>query len=195
MATTTISKPMSIMMTLVANEDVEPLSEANITINEHSTYPDNIMLTLLWVTQMRVRFPADKHDPYSLSNFQQALDKHGIHGYQQIMEDFWALYQPAFDSQRKLLKILLATPAIVNSMPPESTCPRCDQHVWQHQQDSDIVERPNPLYCLNCGQLFKYTELGDLWVKEIAHLDRMVQRITGQQVTRQQLKEVPLASW
>ena len=188
----TISKCMNIDMTLVADEDQEQLDSAHIDINENSSYPDNIMLTMLWVTQMRVSFPADKHDPYSLSNFQQALNKHGIHGYQRVMEDFWSLYAQAFDSQRKLLKILLAPPAIVNSMPPESTCPRCDHHVWQSKQDSEIPERPNPLYCLNCGQLFRYTELGDLWVKEIAHMDRIVQRITGQQVTHQQLREVPI---
>lgn len=72
------------------------------------------------------------------------------------------------------MKFITASPKPVDGMPPVSYCPRCRALIWsdttqryingQHEADAEYYRRileiyrnnPDPLFCHNCGQRFKY---------------------------------------
>ena len=72
------------------------------------------------------------------------------------------------------MKFITASPKPVDGIPPVSYCPRCRALIWpdttqrwingQHEADAEYYRRileiyrnnPDPLFCHNCGQRFKY---------------------------------------
>lgn len=72
------------------------------------------------------------------------------------------------------MKLITASPKPVDGIPPVSYCPRCGALIWpdttqrcingQPENDAEYYRRileiyknnPDPLFCHNCGQRFKY---------------------------------------
>lgn len=177
MATTIITKNMRVAQGLVEPENEEIYTNATITINTDIEYPDNILLTLLWITEQKATFNPDKQDPLSLSHFQQALDKYGAENYQKIVEEFWGLYRLEFTSQRALLKKMLAPAMPILNLPPKAQCPRCLQNIWDTTDPLSIVDNPHPVYCLNCGQLFKYEDTAVISIKTSMNLRQLASKL------------------
>lgn len=78
------------------------------------------------------------------------------------------------------MKFITASPKPVDGIPPVSYCPRCRALIWpdttqhcingQPENDTEYYQRileiyknnPDPLFCHNCGQRFKYTNQNQL---------------------------------
>ena len=74
------------------------------------------------------------------------------------------------------MKFITASPKPVDGIPPVSYCPRCGALIWpdttqrcingQPENDAEYYRRileiyknnPDPLFCHNCGQRFKYVD-------------------------------------
>lgn len=81
------------------------------------------------------------------------------------------------------MKFITASPKPVNGIPPVSHCPRCEALIWpnttqhringQPENNTEYYQRileiyknnPDPLFCHNCGQRFKYVDQDQLAYK------------------------------
>lgn len=81
------------------------------------------------------------------------------------------------------MKFITASPKPVDGIPPVSYCPRCRALIWpdttqrwingQQEADAEYYRRileiyrnnPDPLFCHNCGQRFKYIDQNQLAYK------------------------------
>lgn len=81
------------------------------------------------------------------------------------------------------MKFITANPKPVDGIPPVSHCPRCGALIWpdttqrringQPENDAEYYRRifeiyknnPDPLFCHNCGQRFKYVDQNQLAYK------------------------------
>ena len=177
MALVTITKNMRVAQGLVEPENEEIYTNATISVDTASEYPDNILLTLLWITEQKATFSPDMQDQLSLSHFQQALDKYGAENYQKIVEEFWGLYRLEFTSQRALLKKMLAPAMPIVNLPPKAQCPRCLTNIWDETYPLSIVDNPHPIYCLNCGQLFKYEDITHISIRTCMNVNELAAKL------------------
>lgn len=65
----------------------------------------------------------------------------------------------------KIVKYVFSSPKTVVDQPPESVCPRCGNPIWRRsfedskQQVADSYRlNPTPVFCIKCGQRFKYDD-------------------------------------
>ena len=58
------------------------------------------------------------------------------------------------------MKLITASPKPVDGIPPVSYCPRCGALIWPDTTlryiNGQPENNPDPLFCHNCGQRFKY---------------------------------------
>lgn len=164
---------MQTEQTLMGKTDED--MDITISVDPESTYPDNIMLALLWMSQYCV-FSDDPTDEYSLQNYRDEIAIYGNSGYQRLVDNYFsAVFKYKYGSQRNMLKLLLAPPQPLIGKPPYSKCPRCNTSLWAKLSDSEyvadlrVVDNPEPVYCLECGQLFKYTPVSKDSDEKVLH--------------------------
>lgn len=193
-----IKKTMRTEQTLMGKATSD--MDITISVDPGSTYPDNIMLTLLWLSQYCM-FSDDPTDEYSLQNFREDITIYGNSAYQRLVDHYFdAVYKVKYGSQRNMLKLLLAPPQPVIGKPPYSKCPRCDYTIWaklsdsKHVADLRVVDDPEPVYCLECGQLFKYTPVSKDSDEQLMHYkDTISMQAYAENVRREQIQMQKLA--
>lgn len=151
-----------------------PLESTQIALTIRTTrdWPDSHLLALLDLASSKARFESMA----VFSTFGEEITKEHVD-----ILDFihsWNLYlgQGGADPA---ISYVMAKPKEVIGHPPYSTCPRCGAYVWSTAKpDIDPVlgcplpldvtrleclmeqyqEDPQPIYCLRCGQRYKYDD-------------------------------------
>ncbi|MDY4677608.1 MAG: hypothetical protein SO360_01910 [Bifidobacterium tsurumiense] len=154
----TLTKYLKEVRRVEDNGDVEYLMYPfDITVDEDLEYPSSIMVALAHLAaSYKGKLPL---------NIDRALEFEELiceeSNIQKIVEKFKSILDPKDFSEWNVWKYILTTPKPVDFQPPFSMCPRCSERVWTGDPANEEIfesyhRRENPLFCLNCGQRFKY---------------------------------------
>ena len=96
--------------------------------------------------------------------------------------------------QWRILKTITASPKPIGTEPPDSVCPRCGMQVWAGRTRTERAENfkrnPYPLYCLTCGQRFKYEADGALAYTANVDTEKWTKRLTKENASQPDLTAV-----
>ena len=163
-----------------------------INVNESTAWVDSMRTALLWLatTAPKTELFVSKADAIefgrilaegtpgsttdAINLFRRQLDKDG---------DQW-----------RILKTITASPKPIGTEPPDSVCPRCGMQTWAGRTRTERAENfkrnPYPLYCLTCGQRFKYEADGALAYTANVDTEKWTKRLTKENASQPDLTAV-----
>lgn len=178
-------------------EDGTQLTDTTVTVNVNtlSVWPYTIYVALLYLAGKNARFA----NAVDFMNFKQIFESKRF----ELLDfvDEWKSELNRRNDRFYILKFVSASDKPIIGAPPFSTCPRCGKLVWpdteQKYIDSDAPDlgyepdearyrralekfqkNPHPLYCLYCGQRFRYTD-DDIAYKGVSKADDVVKSLTA----------------
>lgn len=160
-----------------------------IDINPGRAWPDSMRVALLWLasTGKKTCLFESKESAMAFNRLLLQEDGHSI-------IDIIGLYAPQLDEKGdkwKILRTVTAGPRPITGEPPDSLCPRCSAGIWRGESKdmraTAFKRNPYPLYCLFCGQRYRYDEVGSLAYTGVIDTTRWSSRITRETATQPSL--------
>lgn len=168
----TVSRRLQVLQTVSKRQGGEIIDTyVEAAVNPHKRFPYSPIVCLLWLADSHAKF----FDVAAFQKFRTEFER----GDFDIMRFAFA-WKDMLDKNNdawNVLKQVNASPKSLEGAPPFSHCPRCEKLVWptserQYDEGKKSYEEMNqayyrrvkagyqrntsPLYCLNCGQPYKY---------------------------------------
>lgn len=153
--TTHVTASMEVFQQLKKNQPAKPVT-ITLKINPTQAWPDSMRVALLHLADDNGMFS----DYDTFTEFRTQMET--LRPIDQMTSD-WASQFDKDSDPWKILKYVTSSPKPVTDEPPCSCCPRCGKPLWGSPIDLDKAtllrlykENPYPVFCLKCGQRFKY---------------------------------------
>ena len=176
-------------LTIMSKENVFGMTDHATTIDVDPSWawPDSIRTALLWLaaTAKKRRIFNSKAAAITFQHYLQQPDVDGC----MLAIDSFSLELDKDGDKWRILKTVTASPKAIGLEPPNSVCPRCNRQVWKGEKKpdrtSEFKRNPYPLYCLNCGQRYKYDD-GALSYTSDIDTQKWADRLANEETTVQQ---------
>lgn len=180
----TVTTSLEVFQSIKKDEAPRPVT-ITLTINPIITYPHAMRVALLYLAGQNAMFS----DYDTFSEFKRQMET--LRPIEQMVSD-WATQFDKDADPWKIIKYVTASPKPVVDEPPVSCCPRCNKPVWGSPADLDksklldlYTKNPIPLYCLKCGQRFKYDDSSRLTYSAAANSNYWQKRLAREAQAQQ----------
>ncbi|MDF7641749.1 hypothetical protein PT279_09150 [Bifidobacterium sp. ESL0784] len=171
-----ITVNLEVFQDIPRNEKPKPTT-ISIEVDPTKAWPDSMRVAVSYLAAKNAMF--GDYEAFKDFEFQFAACKY--------IDRLITIYANQLDKDGDPWKIMgycTAGPKAVIDEPPYSICPRCGTSLWGQPSGNDnkwlidsYKNNPDPVYCLKCGQRFKYDDAGRLAYTAVANSEKQIRRI------------------